>query len=207
MLTFRSSRDGGPSDIYCVRPDRASPPELLVASEFDKAGSAWSPDGSALLFTEYHPDTGADIWVLDRSASTARPFLRTRFNEYAPVFSPDGGLVAYTTDESGRAEIHALSYPDAGGKRQLSVGGGTEPVWSRDGRELFYRSGDRLMRVDMSRGPQEAGVPETVLEGKFAAGTVTLANYDVSADGDEFLMVQAREPSRPAALHVTINWK
>ncbi|MEX2271835.1 MAG: winged helix-turn-helix domain-containing protein [Vicinamibacterales bacterium] len=206
MLTFSSSREGGASDIYCVQPDRASPPELLIASEFDKAASSWSPDGSTLLFTEYHPETGADIWVLDRHASTARPFLRTRFNEYAPVFSPDGRLVVYTTDESGRPEIHALSYPDATGKRQLSVGGGAEPVWSRDGRELFYRSGDRVMRVDMSGGVDEAGVPETVLEGKYAPGTVTVANYDVSADGGEFLMVKTAEAAAPTALHVTLGW-
>lgn len=203
-ITFSSSRAGGPSDIYAVRAGSADGPRLLIASEFDKAASSWSPDGAMLLFTEYHPGTGADIWVLDRAADRARPFVRTRFNEYSPVFSPDGRHVAFATDESGRPEIQVVSFPEGGAKRQLSTDGGSEPVWSRDGRELFYRSGDRLMRVDMSRGPGDAGVPTTLFEGKFVSGTVTLANYDVAADGDSFLMVQAEATEAPSMLLVTL---
>lgn len=206
MLTFSSSRGGGPSDLYVVQTDRPAAPELLVASEFDKAAGSWLHDGSTLVFTEYHPDTGADLWILDAAAERARPFVRTQFNEYAPAFSPDGRYIAYTTDESGRPEIQLVSYPDATGKRQLSTEGGAEPVWSRDDRELFYRRGDRLMRVDMSRGPEEAGIPVTVFEGKYVTGTVTLANYDISADGTHFLIVQADAAAPPAAFFVTIGW-
>jgi Tol biopolymer transport system component len=188
-----------------VRTGSGDEPELLIASEFDKAASSWSPDGSMLLFTEYHPDTGADIWVLDCAADRARPFVRTRFNEYSPVFSPDGRHVAYATDESGRPEIQVVSFPDGRAKRQLSTDGGSEPVWSRDGRELYYRSGDRLMRVDMSRGPDDAGVPTTLFEGKFVSGTVTLANYDVTANGESFLMVQPEATVAPSMLLVTLG--
>lgn len=203
QMTFSSSRAGGPSDLY-VHAGAADAPELLVASEFDKAASSWSPDGSLLLFAEYHPDTGADIWLLDRGANRATPFLRTRFNEYSPVFSPDGRFVAFTTDESGRPEIQVVPYPDVAARRQVSIDGGSEPVWSRDGRELYFRSGDRLMRVDISRGPADAGVPVTMFEGKFLAGTVTLANYDVSSDGESFLMVQPDIRPAPSAIHVTM---
>ncbi|HEX6324002.1 MAG TPA: winged helix-turn-helix domain-containing protein [Vicinamibacterales bacterium] len=206
-ITFSSSRDGGPSDIYAVRAGSADAPQLLIASEFDKAASSWSPDGSALLFTEYHPGTGADIWVLHRAAERAEPFVRTRFNEYSPVFSPDGRHVAYATDESGRPEVHVVSFPGAGAKCQLSTDGGSEPVWSRDGRELYYRSGDRLMRVDVSRGPGDAGVPTTMFEGKFVPGTVTLANYDVAADGVSFLMVQPEPTETPSMLLVTLDFR
>jgi len=203
-ITFSSSRDGAPSDIYTARAG-AHAPELLIAGEFDKAASSWSADGSMLLFTEYHPDTGADIWVLDRAADRARPLVRTRFNEYSPVFSPDGRHVAYVTDETGRPEIQIVSFPDGGTKHQISIDGGAEPVWSRDGAELYYRSGDRLMRVDMARGPADAGIPTTLFEGKFVSGTVTLANYDVANDGESFLMVQPEATEAPSMLLVTIG--
>jgi Tol biopolymer transport system component len=202
-ITYSASF-GGPSDLFTRKPGRSSPPELLVASEFDKVAGAWSPDRTALVFTEYHPDTGADIWELDRNGDHARPFVRTRFNEHSPVFSRDGRSIAYTTDESGRSEIVVVSYPADGVKRQLSTEGGTEPMWSHDGGELFYRSGDRIMRVDMSRGPEHAGIPTTLFEGRYVPGTVTLANYDVSADATEFLMVGADEPPPVSALRVTI---
>jgi Tol biopolymer transport system component len=205
-LTFSSSRGRGPSDLYIVRPDRPAPPELLVGSEFDKVAGVWTPDGSGLLFTEYHPDSGADVWILDRPATRAREFVRTPFNEYGPVCSPDGRHVAYTTDESGHPEIHVVSYPDATGKRQVSTDGGAEAMWSPDGTELFYRCADRLMRVDMSRGPHRAGIPTTLFEGKYVGGTVTLANYDVMPDGAHFLMTRADLLPPPSALMVTLHW-
>jgi dipeptidyl aminopeptidase/acylaminoacyl peptidase len=206
MLTFSSSQGGSPSDLYCAYTDRSATPELLVSSEFDKAPNCWSPDGGLLLFTEYHPDTGADIWVLDRARESARPLVRTRFNEYTPALSPDGRYAAYTTDESGRPEIQIVSFPEGIGRRQVSTDGGSEPLWSRDGGELFYRAGDRLMRIDMNRGADTPGIPTTAFEGRFVPGAVTLANYDVAPDGASFVMVQADAPTPPSSLCVTLGW-
>lgn len=205
-ITFSSSRAGGPSDIYTVRAGSSDDPALLLASEFDKAGSSWSPDGSQLLFTEYHPETGADIWLLDRTTNRARPFVRSRFNEYSPVFSPDGRHVAFTTDESGRPEVQVAPVGMVSARRQVSVDGGSEPVWAPAGRELHYRSGGRLMQVDMSRGHADAGVPTTLFEGKFVSGTVTLANYDIAADGASFFMVQEDVRPAPAMICVTVGF-
>ena len=204
-ITFSASH-GGPSELYVLRSDRSESPELLVSSEFDKVAGGWSPDGNTLVFTEYHPDTGADLWLLDRRGGRVLPFVRTRFNEYAPVFSPDGRQIAYVSDESGRAEIFVVSWPDATGKRQLSTDGGSEPIWSTGGGELFYRSGNRLMRIDVSAGVAHAGIPTTLFEGAFVPGTVTLANYDVSADAGSFLMVRAPPASLPATLRITLGW-
>lgn len=204
-ITFSSS-DGGPADLFVLQSDRSSPPELLVCSEFDKVAGSWSPDGETLVFTEYHPATGADLWLLERRTERARPFVQTRFNEYAPVFSPDGRYVAYVTDESGRPEVVVVDATGAG-KQHMSTDGGTEPVWSADGRELFYRSGDRLMHVDVGRGIAHAGIPTTLFEGSYARGTVTLANYDVSRDGSAFLMVRAVTAAAPLSLRVTIGWQ
>ncbi|HXH33220.1 MAG TPA: hypothetical protein VNJ54_02280 [Plantibacter sp.] len=205
-ISFGSGGEG-PSDIFTLQPDRSAPPERLVTSEHDKVPGAWSPGGATLVFTEYHPETGADIWVLERDAARVRPLVRTKFNEYAPVFSPDGRWIAYVSDESGRPEILVVSYPEAVGKRQLSTEGGTEPLWARDGTELFYRSGDRLMRVDMSRGPGDAGIPTTLFEGRYVPGTVTLANYDVAPNGAGFLMVVANTSPSPTAIRVTLGWR
>src|ERR1700676_5576985 len=83
----------------------------------------------------------------------AEPFLRTPFNEGAARFSPDGRWLAYISDESGRFEVYVQSYPGPGGKWQISTEGGTEPVWTRNGRELFYRSGDKMMAVDVATQP------------------------------------------------------
>jgi eukaryotic-like serine/threonine-protein kinase len=205
-LTFSSAATGGgASNLFVLRPDQSSPPELLVASEFDKVAGGWSPDGATLVFTEYHPDSGADLWRVDRHTERVQPLVRTRFNEYAPALSPDGRYMAYVTDESGQAEVVIVSFPDATGKRQLSTQGGTEPLWSRDGTELFYRSGRRVMRVDLSRGPAAAGIPTTLFEGAYVAGTVTLANYDVSADATRFLMIVAEVPPAPTLLRVTVH--
>ncbi len=204
VITFSSSR-GGPSDFYLLRPDRAAVPELLVGSEFDKVAGDWSPDRDSLLYTEYHPETGADLWLLDRRAARARPFIRTRFNEYAAVIAPSGRHAAYVTDESGRAEVVVVTFPDAAFQCQLSTDGGTEPVWSPGGSALLYRNGNRMMRVDLSAGIERAGVPTTLFEGSFVGATITLANYDLSADGSVFLMVRAEQPARPTVIGVTIG--
>ena len=204
-ITFSSSQ-GGPADLYVLRLGTATPPVLLVASEFDKVAGSWSPDRNLLIFTEYHPDSGADIWVLDRGQGTVRPFMHTRFNEYSPVFSPDGRFVAYVTDEAGRHEVVVVTFPDGTQKRQISIDGGTEPVWSKDGRDLYYRNGDRMMRVDLSKGIGQAGVPVSLFEGRFVAATVTLANYDVAPDGTTFLMVTAEAMPAPAALAITVGY-
>ena len=211
-ITFSASPGGastgagaGAANLFTLHPDLSASPELLIASEFDKVAGGWSPDGATLVFTEYHPDSGADLWVLDRAAERVQPFIRTRFNEYAPALSPDGRCLAYVTDESGRAEVVVVAFPDATGRRQLSTEGGTEPQWSRDGSELFYRSGHRLMRIDVSGGIAQAGIPTTLFEGRYVAGTVTLANYDVSADATRFLMVVAEVPISPSVLRVRLQ--
>ncbi len=204
MITFSSSV-GGPADLFTRRSEGRHPPELLVASEFDKVAGAWSPDGGALIFTEYHPATGADLWLLDRDSQQVRPFLRTPFNEYAPVFAPDGRHLAYVTDQSGRDEVVVADYPHAHTTLQISVEGGTEPMWSPQSGELFFRSGNRVMRVDVSAGVEHASIPTTLFEGEFVRGTVTLANYDVTPDGREFLMVRAGSSPAATSLRVMLD--
>ena len=129
----------------------------------------------------------SDIWIAAVGGSApAHPWFETSNREIAPVVSPDGRFVAYVSDESGQNEVYVRRYPDSGGKIQISNSGGGEPAWSREGREILYREGDRFMSVDFPAAPQAVGSPPRAL---FAAPFVRLSSvdtprqYDVSRDG------------------------
>jgi Tol biopolymer transport system component len=162
-----------------------------------------------VAFFEITPTTGYDIWVLRMGDRKAQPFLRTPFNESVPRFSPDGHWLAYVSDESGRWEIYVQPYPGPGGKWQISTEGGTEPAWNPNGRELFYRSGDKMMAVEIATQPSFAvGKPRMLFEGPYQASPATGPNYDVSPDGQRFLMLkpsEAREAA-PTQINVVLNW-
>jgi hypothetical protein len=114
------------------------------------------------------------------AARRAQPFLRTPFNETAPQFSPDGRWLAYISDESGRDEIYVQPYPGPGGKWEISTEGGTEPVWNPNGQELFYRSGDKMMAVDVTTQLGfAAGKPRMLFEGPYMPSEVTFPNMVV----------------------------
>jgi len=126
-----------------------------------------------------------------------------------PRFSSDGRWLAYTSDESGRYEIYVQPYPGPGGKWQISTEGGTEPAWNPNGRELFYRSGDKMMAVDIATQPGfAAGTPRMLFEGKYEAAPVPSADYDVSSDGQRFLMLKSseQEQAAPTQINVVLNW-
>jgi hypothetical protein len=138
-------------------------------------------------------------------------FTRTRAADGAPQLSPDGRWMAYASEESGRREIYVQAFPGPGGRWQVSSDGGNEPLWSASGRELFYRSGDRMMAVDIStNGEFLAGKPRPLFEGSYvlAGGGYARAQYDVSPDGQRFLMLKVVEQkSNPLTqIHVVLNW-
>ena len=117
--------------------------------------------------------------------------------------------MAYASDESGRNEIYVQPYPGPGGKWQISTEGGTEPTWNRNGRELFYRSGDKMMDVDISTQPSfAAGNAKVLFQGHYQPTPGTLPNYDVSPDGQRFLMIKPSEQGQvaPTQINVVLNW-
>ena len=181
----------------------------MTTREYLQVPLSWSPDGQLLAFLEINPTTQRDIWVLRLSDRKAQPFLQTRFNETAPRFSPDGRWLAYISDESGRFEIYVQPYPGPGGKWQISTEGGTEPMWNPNGRELFYRSGDKMMAVDIASQPSfSAGTPRMLFEGRYETPIVPIDNYDVSLDGQRFLMLKPSEQAQaaPTQINVVLNW-
>ncbi len=129
------------------------------------------------------------------------------FDEHAATFSPDGRWLAYVSDESGRSDVYIQPYPGPGGKWLVSTtGGGRDPVWSADGREIFYREGDKMMAVGVQTQPTfSLGRPRALFEGRYAEAEVG-RNYDVSPDGRHFVMIRSDEAEPPVHLHVVLNW-
>jgi hypothetical protein len=164
---------------------------------------------SALFgFTEVDPVTGWDVWIVSvKDGGKAHPFIQTRFNETNPTFSPDARWIAYQSDESGNNEIYVQPIPGPGSKLLASTDGGTEPVWSRDGKELFYRNGDRMMAIVMTGEPALRPSKPAVLFVKPSWVLPGTRNYDVTRDGRRFLMVVENEQVA-AATHITVvlNW-
>jgi Tol biopolymer transport system component len=159
-----SSNRSGAYDLYQKPASGAGKDEPLLKSTTAKWPDDWSLDGKFILYENVDPKTKYDLWVLpmfgDRKPLAC---LQTEFNETHARFSPDGRWVAYVSDESGRAEVYVQSFPATGGKWQISSGGGDEPLWRRDGKELFYVAADgKLMaaEVNQSASTFQAGVPK-----------------------------------------------
>jgi Tol biopolymer transport system component len=208
-LAFTSAREG-PFNVFWQLVDGSGGLEQLTRREYTQAPSSWSADGQLLAFVESNPTTGLDIWVLRISDRTAEAFLRTPADESTPQFSPDGRWLAYVSNESSnRYETYVQPYPGHGRKWQISTDGGMEPVWNRSGRELFYRSGDKMMAVDITTQPSfVASKPHMLFEGPYLPAEGTFSNYDVSPDGQRFLMVKPIEQAKaaPTQINVVLNW-
>ena len=202
-IVFRS---GQPPNLFWQFADGSGGPERLTTSKNFQAPQSWSPDGQLLAFGEEDPTTGRDIWVLRRSDRKAQPFLRTTANESAARFSPDGRWLAYESNETGRPEVYVQPYPSPGRKLQVSTDGGTEPVWNPKGQELFYRRGSKMIAVEMNRQPDfSIGRGRVLFDGEYLPqGRTFEPNYDVSPDGQRFLMIK-ESGSRPQ-LNVALNW-
>jgi eukaryotic-like serine/threonine-protein kinase len=193
-VAFESGSPEG--NLFWQAVDGTGMAERLYTSQFPEAPSSWSPDGHDLAFWESNPTTSRDIWILHLADHTRELFLQTPSSEAAARFSPDGHWLAYTTNESGRPEIVVRPFPGPGEKTLVSDNGGTEPVWSSTGRELFYREGStKMLAVDVTtQGGFAASKPKVLFEGPYLlnpAGTVP--NYDVASDGKRFLMIQQVE--------------
>jgi Tol biopolymer transport system component/predicted Ser/Thr protein kinase len=207
-ITFQSNKEG-PANIFWQLADGSGGLERLTTGESIQTPNSSSPDGQLLAFIEVDPTTGFDILVLRMGDRKAQPFLRTQFNESAPRFSPDGRWLAYISDESGRSETYVQPYPGPGSKWQISTEGGTEPVWNPNGRELFYRSGDKMIAVEITTQPGfSAGKPKVLFEGQYVPTPSSFPNYDVSPDGQRFLMLKPSEQAQaaPTQINVVLNW-
>jgi Tol biopolymer transport system component len=206
-LTFASDRDGQ-WHLFEVPVDGAISPVPLHGGENPSVPNAWSRDGNYLVFTEFAPDTGPDIWLLSlQGGANARPVLRTPYAEWGGSISPDGHWLAYTSNDTGLAQVYVLPFPGLGERFQISTAEGREPVWRADGRELFFRYWRGLMAVAIGT---EAGfnpeTPSLVISGDYEVGSIPVfPDYDAASDGQRFILIPHEEKDR-TRIHVDLNW-
>ena len=211
-VAFSSNRAGN-WEIFLRQADGSGEEQVLAATPRTELLSDWSRDGKYLLY-QLHPEIGADLWYLesneDGSGWEPHPLLQTPFRETVPRFSPDGRYVAYVSNESGQFEVYVQPFPEGGRKVTVSNNGGRKVRWSRDGRELFYVEGQTLVAVSVSSGSSfSVGSATRLFEHPGLRPGFNYAPYDVSADGQRFILAEpvgegadAPEPS----IRVVQNW-
>ena len=200
--------------IFWKNADGTGTPRRVTQTTGFQQPSAWAPDSKVLAFVESDLHSGEDIWGVDVSGSQARPkaIIQTKHEETHPAFSPDGRWLAYTSNDSGRSEIYVQRYPGPGHRLRVSTQGGNSPAWRGDGRELYYLErrgpvavGVVAVRIHADGEEIAAGVPHGLFEGRFVVMSGG-RSYDVTPDGQRFLMVQHLEPSpEPDTQLVLVN--
>jgi serine/threonine protein kinase/Tol biopolymer transport system component len=215
------SRIGTASGIYWKAADGTGKDEQLCSLSENRMffPYCWSSDGKTLVGAESQGLANSDIVMLSMEGDHPRkPLLQESYEEGHPKISPDGRWIAYTSDESRRSEVYVRSFPDVNkGRWQVSTNGGGSPLWSPDGHELFYRSGDAVMAVSVETEPGFSimGTPRVLFRGTYVRGSVMEGTpWDISPDGKRFLMLKpaatgAPEPAAAAPrpkINIVINW-
>ena len=205
-IVFSSGR-GGRFAIHEKASDGTGESIRLTEADNPQFPTSWSPDGEFLLYVELDPDSKLDVWALRLSNGEASPLIQTPFEEASAIFSPDGKLIAYTSTESGQEEVYVRAFPGPSSRWQISTQSGSEPVSSRDGRQLYFRTSDSVMAVDVTREPSfAASRPRVAIEAPFDLAGVLYANYDVGLEGETFVMIRTETESTASRLNVVVNW-
>ena len=198
----------GGSAIYSQAADGSGTPTLI--RKFDQPNRVFvddvSPDGKWISILSGAP---GDISMISADGKgEVLPFAATDFDEAGSAFSPDGRWVAYTSYESGRPEVYVRPLSESGGKWQISTAGGEGPRWSRNGKELFYHAGNRMMVVPVKTSSTfQAGTPQPLFDNYFDLRSDAGAVYDVAPDGKWFLAVRpSSEQALARELHIVLNW-
>ena len=214
FIAFSSDRDGT-FTVYQKSAGGAGEAEALLTPEqrgLASYGSAWSQDGRFLLYTASGPNASLDLWVFPLDGGQeAFPFLATEFREADGRFSPDARWIAYDGNQSGQSEVYIRPVPEADREWMVSTEGGSRPRWRADGKELYYIAPDRtLVAVPIEAGEAiKAGVPQPLFPTRIRStnlGTHASA-YDVTSDGQRFLIANQTEESRAQTLTVITNWR
>ncbi len=231
-IVFLANRDtsSAPWGVWWQPADGSAPAERIFAGNYDIREAILTPDGRSIVYREDNTQSRADIMLLPLDTPRVpRPLLTSQFDEMLPRVSPDGRWLAYTSDESGQTEVYVVPFPAVSGRFQVSVGGGSEPLWSPDGTRLFYRNSAQVIAVTIARQNAEAP-PEHDDAGLSAerqrpgaesrspltiTGRTTLfeadysthpwhPNYDVAPGGKHFVML--RPSTDETQLIVVVNW-
>jgi Tol biopolymer transport system component len=208
---FFSNTSSGRWNIFVRSVSGAAEPTALLEATRPRWPRDVSPDGSVLLYQEWSASTRGDLKVLSLSGERRpRDFIASPFDDDEGAFSPDGRRVAYVSDESGRKEVFVASFPDPSQRIRISSDGGSQPRWSRDGRELYFVSKTTTMMAtpfDPSTGVPTAP-PARLFDApiSYAFGSHVPLRYDVAPDG-RFLIIVRASKAPPPPLVLVLNWQ
>jgi Tol biopolymer transport system component len=201
-ITF-ASNEAGSWDIYEFQVDSNQAGQLLLGKDFDQFPDSWSRDGRFLAYREAHPETSYDIWIWPKDGEEEWSLVQSPGNDRFAAFSPNGEWIAYASDEFGRDQVYLCSFPDCSTRKTVSTGGGTEPRWSQDGKELFFRNGNRMWVVEiLDPTTMEMGDQDALFEGVYQPRATYLNAYDVHPDG-RFMMLTDTSGHQ---INIVLNW-
>ena len=209
-IVYRSSEKGTAGNLWWIRADGGGDAQRLTEGKDQQVPWSWSPNGKTLVFHQLNPATNWDIMTMSVEGSEKtgwkpgepKPFVNSNSAEVYPAFSPDGRWIAYFSNESAGGEVFVRPFPGPGGKWQISTGGGALPVWSRNGKELFYRTFDsKIMVVNYttSNDSFHADKPRLSSPGQFSNRGTTL-NYALHPDGKRFAVLKAPNATEAAPI-------
>jgi Tol biopolymer transport system component len=210
-IVYSSVEKGGTHNLWWIRADGSGNAQRLSESKSQQYAGSWRPDGKVLAFSQLNPGTNFDIMTFSIEGDEKsgwkpgepQPFVNSAFNEATPAFSPDGRWLAYQSNESGRFEVYVRPFSGPGGKWQVSTGGGSDPKWSRNGKELFYRTLDSKVMVvtyTASGDSFRADKPQLWSPGQFTDRGAN-SNFDLHPDGKRFAVLKAPGTEQIAAVN------
>ena len=196
-LVYAAEEANNAHTLYRKRSDGSGAPTPLLTSNDGLWPQSWSPDGRSIAVTAGANNNDIGIVTLTGDKGEITWILNSRFSESDPSFSPDGRWLAYTSNESGQVEVYIRQFPSGSGRWQVSHGGGGFPRWSRNGREIVYRTADGLAAasIDAQGDSLRTGTPQRLFTGSFVGGVTGLAtggyvfaDFEPAADGSRFVM-------------------
>jgi Tol biopolymer transport system component/predicted Ser/Thr protein kinase len=204
-LVFAWDRDAPPYLHQLVLDSGTAAEPLVRPSEAVDTPGDFHPDGTLVVYEVSDAVTAQDLWIVPITGDrTPKAFANTRFNETAPRFSPDGRWMTYVSDEAGQPDVYVRAFPGPGEAHRISSGGGSQPHWRRDGKELFYVAGQRLMAVPITAGASfDAGAAKELFDRKPAR----IIDYDVAADGQSFLINSEISGPETKPINIVVNWR
>ena len=217
-IIYASDEDNGRFNLWWQQADGTAEPERIVMSPKAQFPSALVPGGTQLVLRETAASQSRDLMLLTLDPERRlTPLVQTPFDDRNGVVSPDRRWLAYESNSSGQFEIFVRPFPDtSSGQWRVSTAGGVQPLWSRDGRELFFLAPDGALmsaKLEPTRGDWNASAPMKILEGRYYVGgdgnRMIGRQYDVSADGKRFLMIKLPDVSQSATPSVVVvqNWR
>ncbi len=204
QIVFASSRSGS-AHLY-VKSASGTGPEVELTEGVEPFD--WSRDGRFLSFFRSEGENEEDIYLMSMTGTRrAVPLIATRFSEYEARFSPDSKWIVYGSEESGRPEVYVQTFPLSDLKVQISANGGVQPIWSRDGREIFFLGLDgKVMSTAVTIAPQfTSGVPRALFQTNSDI-LYTHNSFEPSADGQRFI-VATYAGAEPPMLAIVLNWR